>query len=379
MTIGFDAKRAVANNTGLGNYSRLVLDVLSQQYPDNRYMLYAPDINNTFRLKDLIGRNNISLHGPHGSWRAVSSIWRLTRGITHDIMHDKVNLFHGLSNELPLDIRRAGIASVVTIHDLIFRRQPQGYKPIDREIYDYKFRHAAHASTRIIAISQRTRNDIIELYGIDESKIDVVYQGCNPVFTRPVTEEKLAEVKKRLNLPPRYIVMVGTLEPRKNQLLAVKALPMISSDIKLLIVGRGRMGYDTELMREAHRLGVKERIMHITHLESTDLPAVYSLSAFSAYPSRYEGFGIPVIEAINCGVPVIAATGSCLEEAGGPGAIYVNPDDSEEFARRANTLLENEEECSRMVKAGQEYVKRFNQQSFAKGIMQSYLRALESV
>ena len=181
LKIGFDAKRAVRNFTGLGNYSRLVIDVLSREYPANDYRLYTPSVRQNDRLKTLIGRKNVTLVTPDtATGRALPALWRVYGGLTSQIARDGIGLFHGLSNELPLDIARAGIPTVVTVHDLIFRRLPECYKPVDRAIYDYKFRHACENATRVIAISERTRDDIVELYGIKPGKIDIVYQGCDP-------------------------------------------------------------------------------------------------------------------------------------------------------------------------------------------------------
>lgn len=373
LNIGFDAKRAVANNTGLGNYSRLVVDVLSDLYPLNNYMLYAPKINNTARVATLLNRPNVRLMGPDKSlWRHASALWRVQSGITNQLVRDGVQLFHGLSNELPLDIVRSGIPSVVTIHDLIFRRCPDGYKAIDRQIYDYKFRHAAVNASRIIAISECTKRDLMDLYHIPESRITVVYQGCNPVFSEPVTAEQQADVRQRLSLPDSFIVMVGTVEPRKNQLLAIQAMPSLPQETSLVIIGRGRMGYDDTLRHEIRRLHLESRVRMLPFVESHYLPAVYSLATAAAYPSRYEGFGIPVIEAINSGTPVIAATGSCLEEAGGPGALYVSPDSPEEFASAASRLLFDSNLRHSMVAAGREWTQKFSRTNFASGIMAVY-------
>lgn len=377
MIIGFEAKRAVANNTGLGNYSRLVVDVLSELYPDNDYRLYAPNVSNTTRMENLLKRGNVQLLGPDTAlWRRASALWRVERGLTGQLRRDKVQLFHGLSNELPLDIARIKIPSVVTIHDLIFRRCPEGYKAPDRAIYDYKFRHAAINASRVIAISERTKSDLMELYHIPESKISVVYQGCNPVFMEPVEHARKMEVKQLLNLPDRFIAMVGTIEPRKNQILAVQAMPMLPKDVSLVIIGRGRMGYDDEVRREIHRLHLEPRVKMLPFVEGEYLPAVYSLAEMAAYPSRYEGFGIPVIEAINSGTPVVAATGSCLEEAGGPGALYVSPDSPEQFAEATASILNSSSLRSSMVEAGKDWTQKFSRANFAAGIMQAYNMAL---
>lgn len=375
IKVGFDAKRAVCNHTGLGNYSRLVIDVLSTEFPDNDYLLYSPKARENVRLTPLLKRDNVSLRLPDTFLsRKFSSLWRV-KGIGGRLRRDGINIFHGLSNELPLDIVKSGIPSVVTIHDLIFRHFPQYYKPIDRKIYDFKFRRAAENATRVIAISDRTCRDLVEMYGIDRSKIDIVYQGCDDAFSRPVSQEKQAQVKARYMLPERYIVAVGTVESRKNQLLAVKAMSGIPDDVQLIIIGR-RTCYAQEIDDYINLHRLSRRVRFFENVPFADLPALYAMSQMASYASRFEGFGIPVIEALSAGVPVIAATGSCLEEAGGPGAVYVNPDDVDQYVHEAIRILDDTYLRDSMVAQGKEYIKQFSRHNFANGIMSTYKKVL---
>lgn len=374
-TIAFDGKRALYNFTGLGNYSRYAITSLSATMPLDRLRVYVHKrlpAQMPFEVPD-----NVSVVTPDTLYgRRLGMLWRHWGGLSRALVRDGVQLYHGLSNELPFDIARAGVPSVVTIHDLIFRRIPENYKPVDRRLYDWKFSHAAHAATRVIAISERTRADIMELYGVPAGKIDVVYQGCNPLFTRRVTDEERERVRKHYDLPPTFIAMVGTVEQRKNQLMVVEALRALPVEVGLVIVGRGRNNYGRQLEETIARRGLDGRVKWLTGVPTSDLPAIYSLSTLAAYPSRYEGFGLPVIEAINCDTPVVAATGSCLEEAGGPGALYVSPDSSEEFAEAASRLLYDSALRTRMVADGRDYVARFSPSSFALNTINTYRTAL---
>ena len=377
LKIGFDAKRAVRNFTGLGNYSRLVVDVLSREYPAHDYRLYTPSVRQNDRLKPLVGRDNVTLVTPDtAAGRAFPALWRVYGGLTSQIARDGIGLFHGLSNELPLDIARAGIPTVVTIHDLIFRRLPECYKPVDRAIYDYKFRHACENATRVIAISERTRDDIVELYGINPDKIDIVYQGCDPQFAMPVDDTTRARVRAKYKLPERYIIAVGTVEHRKNQLQAVRALRHLPTDVMLIIVGGHNKDYVRDVAREVAALGLTDRVRLLKGVPFADLPALYSMATVASYTSRYEGFGIPVIEAISAGVPVIAATGSCLEEAGGPGAVYVNPDSVDGYVDAARALLDTPAMRHDLVTRGREYIARFSPENFSQGLMETYTKAI---
>lgn len=375
MKIGYDAKRAVNNNTGLGNYSRLVIDTVAST-GDDSLVLYAPKLRENPRLSPLLELENVTICGPD-SWsgRKFPSLWR-TRGITRQLSRDGVELFHGLSNELPLNIASAGIPSVVTIHDVIFRRFPHCYKLIDRKIYDYKFRKAAENATRVIAISERTRLDIMELYHIDPAKIDIVYQGCDAQFARPVDVADIERVKAKYGIDRPYIIGVGTVEERKNQLLTVKALRGLPAEVMAVIVGR-RTCYAADIDKFIAAHGLGDRVKFVEKADFADFPALYAGALFSSYPSRYEGFGIPVIESLSVGTPVIIASGSCLEEAAGEGAPVVAPDDVEALVDYGRRLIDDAAYRAEVVTAGQRYIKRFSHSNFAAGLRESYRKAVE--
>lgn len=376
LKIGFDAKRAILNYTGLGNYSRLAVDVVSSAWPGNKYVLYTPRRRHNDRMTDLLTRQCISVRTPDTlTGRMLPQLWR-SKGITAQLQRDGIGLYHGLSNELPLGIASSGIASVVTIHDVIFIPHPEFYHRADVMICRRKFGYAAKAADRVIAISECTRRDIVDHYGVDPGKIDVVYQGCHPSFYMPVGAAAVEEIRRKYVLPQRYIVAVGTVEARKNALLAVRAMRALPADVGLVIIGR-RTEYARLLDDEIAASGLQRRVRFIEGVPFTDLPALYAGSVFASYTSFYEGFGIPVIEAIASGVPVIAATGSCLEEAGGPGAMYVNPRDTDQYVTYARMLLDDPELRRRMVDAGRAYIARFSFGSFADGLTGVYLKVLQ--
>ena len=348
MRIGFDGKRAVQNFTGLGNYSRYIVDILCQFYPENEYVLYAPKKRENKRLDKLTKQyQQLQLSYPTtSSWKKLSSLWRVW-GVTQQLEKEKIDIFHGLSNELPLNIHQSEVKSIVTIHDLIFLRYPQYYHSIDRKIYTYKFRKACENADKIIAISECTKRDIIEYFRIPADKIEVVYQGCDPSFMHPVAAEKKREIRAKYQLPDHYILNVGSIEERKNALSAVQALTMLPEQIHLVIVGR-HTEYTDKIERFIKENKLEERVHIISNVPFDDLPAFYQLAEIFVYPSRFEGFGIPIIEALYSGIPVVAATGSCLEEAGGPDSIYVHPDDIKN-AIRPNTKFVVVTHCSNVL------------------------------
>lgn len=372
MKIGFDGKRAVQNYTGLGNYSRYIIEIFCRFYPENSYVLYAPKQRDNKRLEILIKsfRQLSTAYPQKNFWKRLSSIWRIW-GITRQLEKEKIQLFHGLSNELPLNIRKSGIRSIVTIHDLIFLRYPQCYSFIDRKIYAYKFRKACENADCVIAISECTKRDIIRYFRIPEAKIKVVYQGCDSIFEQPVDEEKKKSVRAKYKLPQRYILNVGSIEERKNVLLAVRALPHLSSDVHLVIVGR-RTKYTERVEHFIRENNLAARVHIINNVPFEDLPAIYQLAEVFTYPSYFEGFGIPIIEALHSGIPVVAATGSCLEEAGGEYSIYVNPDSVEEIVSAFNRIFSDPDYKKKMIEKGKAFVERFSAREQAMLIMNIY-------
>lgn len=373
MIIGFDGKRAMNNMTGLGNYSRLVIDSLAREYPEDCMLIYAPKLRNNPQLAPVLEHENVEVRLPVGFPKG--SLWR-TWGITRQLQPDTPDIFHGLSNELPLNISKAGIPTVVTVHDVIYRRRPQCYNPADRLIYDFKYGRSCHNATRIIAISRRTRDDIVELYGVDPEKIDIVYQGCDASFRKHIDDETLESVRKRLALPDRYILQVGTIEERKNLELSVRALSALPSEVKLLALGRDRKGYLDRVVSIADSLGVRDRVDVRHDITFADLPAVCQLASVILYPSFYEGFGIPVLEGIESRRPVIAATGSCLEEAGGDAAFYVDPTDARRMATIINGVLDGSIDVTGRIEAGVRHARRFDSDDMARNIMDVYRKAI---
>ncbi len=378
LHIGFDAKRIVRNATGLGHYGRTLVTALSTTLGSKaRLHLYAPDQGRD-DLRALVPQSPDILYSypAHCRTRIGRDLWR-TRGIVAALKRDGITLYHGLSGELPLGIRHSGIRSVVTIHDLIFMRHPEYYNPIDVAIYRWKFRCACREADRIVAISECTRRDVAELGHFPADRIDVVYQSIDCRYRTPVTADEQAEVARRYALPSRYILFVGTIEERKNAGLVIEALPQIDSEVHFVIVGR-QTAYTRRILRRASALGVASRVHVVSGVPDADMGAIYRSAEVFAYPSRYEGFGLPIVEAIQCGLPVVAATGSCLEEAGGEACFYVDPDDVQAMALTLSRLLADSRLRQESVERSQAYIRRFENGDIARQMTEVYRRTLEA-
>ncbi len=370
MNIGFDAKRIVRNASGLGNYGRtLVNDLAEMAAADTHLFLYAPDSGNEALRSQVKPSDHLRFIYPEHV--LFKSLWR-SRGIIKDLKRDRIDLFHGLSGELPVGIRKSGIRSVVTIHDLIFMRHPEYYHGWDVRIYTAKFRKTLKEADRIIAISQRTKDDIVELGGIEPDRIQVIYQSCGDSFKYPANEDRRQSVNAQYMLPSRYIINVGTIEERKNILLAIKALHQLPEDLSLVIVGRSTP-YADQVKRYAEENRLGHRVLFLHGVPNADLPAIYQMAEACVYPSRYEGFGIPVIEAIQSGLPVVACSGSCLEEAGGPDCLYVGPDDVRGMAESIRQVVKGAPGRDERVGRAQQYISRFEGNDVAKQMMEVYI------
>ena len=369
MTIGYDAKRAFRNFTGLGNYSRSTVSILSEFYPDSRYILYTLPYSShpEHRFAD---RENMHIVQPQGMYRHFPSLWR-SLGIVHDAKRDKVQLFHGLSGELPAGLSKHNIRSIVTVHDLIFLHYPAFYKPIDRWIYTKKFKSACINADLIIAISKQTKQDIIDFFGISENKIRLVYQGCDPQFYDQCSDEQKQAVATKYQLPPNYILYVGTIEKRKNLNTIVKALASLPEKYSLVAVGKPT-GYMQEVNSEIARLSLKSRVHFIHKVDFRDLPAIYQQAEVFVLSSVFEGFGIPVLEALNSKIPVITSNVSSLPEAGGAHSIYINPADSRELEQALLRLFTDNNLRNSMIANGYQHALNFREEKIAANLWNVY-------
>ncbi len=371
MNIGFDAKRAFHNATGLGNYARDVLRILHRHGPEHEYYAYTPDGGRqVFSLEG--GRFHVRTpRGPLG--RALPSAWRQA-GILPDLRRDEIRVFHGLSNELPLWIERSGVASVVTIHDLIFERFPSLYPRVDRAIYRWKFRSAAARADLVVAVSEQTKADLVERYGVPPARIRVVHPSCHPAFQAPPSPGALAEAARARGLPERFFLSVGTIERRKNLLLVLRALEGLRG-VPLVVVGR-ETPYAAEVRAFARDRGLAGRVRFLTGVSAPELSALYRLSDALVYPSVFEGFGIPIVEALFSGTPVVTTRGGCFAEAGGPGSAYVDPQDPEELRAALREIWEDPERRARMREAGLAYAARFRDEIVAGEMLAAYDAAI---
>jgi glycosyltransferase involved in cell wall biosynthesis len=368
LHIGFDAKRAVKNNTGLGNYSRTAINALSTYYKDNAYYLYAPLSSTNLLPNSITSATNITIRKPKHKWQ--NTYWR-SKGVIPQLLKDNIDIFHGLSHEIPLGIQNTAIKTVVTIHDLIFLKYPEYYPLIDRLLYKSKFQYACQHADVVMATSENTKRDIIQYFNTDARKIEVVYQSCHPLFRMPSNNDHNESVRSQYQLPDNYILSVGTIELRKNLWVVVNALALLPEKFKLVVVGK-KTAYLETIQQCITEKKLKDRVIFLENVGLQNLQALYQLAHTFIYPSRYEGFGIPILEALCSGVPVIAAKGSCLEEAGGAHSLYIDPDDYEQLAQYIMLIDGDKAYRNNMIAKGHAYAQLFTEKHFAEQLMKVY-------
>ncbi len=372
MKIGFDAKRAFNNKSGLGNYSRNLIRGIIKNNPLEDYFLFNSEASR-YKLQDFLEkRSNIHLVEPQSFWGTEFPGWWRSYGITKNANQLNLDLYHGLSNEIPLNSHLMKAKKLITVHDLIFMRFPEFYNAADRKMYTVKTKKSCALADGIVAVSEQTKNDLIEFLDVPKEKIHVIYQTCDENFfhdneytTNDNSPEKL--------LPDNYILYVGTIEQRKNLLALVRAIHELDKtmQVTLLVVGK-ETSYSKEVVAYVERFGLERRVVFMKSVNNALMPLIYRKANAFIYPSIYEGFGIPIIEALVSKVPVITTRGGCFPEAAGPGSVFVDPDNAEELADAIRLVLTDEAKRKEMIATGYAYAQQFKPAVCAESMFNLY-------
>lgn len=358
MIIGFDAKRAFHNQTGLGNYSRTLISGLMRQYPQHQYALF--DTGNPLDLPYF----QRQLRESGASWEVISGGWlgKNSRvwGWGSLALKKQLDIFHGLSNEIPLDWKKGKTKVVVTVHDVIFKRFPEGYKSLDRWIYQKKTAFATRHADLIVATSEQTKRDLEAWFPQSVGKIEVVYQDTDAGFHYRKRPEAIARILYQYDLVERpYILCVSKLEKRKNHKNLLEAYKKVMAEIPedLVLIG-GRGDAASEILDKLGDFG--GRLRWLGRIESDDLVNLYDGASFCVYPSVFEGFGIPLLEAMRRGKAQISSLGSCFEEVAGSAAIYADSENPISIGEALKSVSLDPRVKSRLELAAQKEIERFD-------------------
>ena len=298
--------------------------------------------------------------------------WRLATALAYftdfgmDRLFGDAQVFHATEHLLP---RLRRIRSVFTLHDLIFQFDPDSHKPLNIAFLKTLMPRFLKAADAIIAVSECSKRDAVRLYGVPTDKIRVIYEGVDPKFT-PITDPiRLAKVRADYRLPDHFILHLGSIEPRKNLPLLFEAIQQLPTPL----VVAGKLGWLTEpILAKVKELGLEDRVTFTGFIEDDDLPALISAASVVALPSRYEGFGLPVLEAMACGTPVVASNAASLPEVGGEAALYAWPDDVRSWIHLLQQATTDEELRSSMREKGFRQAMKFSWETMTRETVEVY-------
>jgi len=359
MRIGFDGKRYFHNATGLGNYSRDLLRIMHHYHPEHEYVLY----NMKPSARGIVPPSEIEVKMPQGWWTRLRALWRFWY-LGRQVVHDHIELYHGLSGEIPIGIGKP-TKVVVTVHDLIFEHFPAYYSVFDRMMHRFKLRYAVRRADVVVAISEQTRRDVLQLIPDTPKRIEVIYQGCAEAFKQPFDPAMAQQLRHKFQLPEAFVLNVGTIEPRKNLLTLLKA--MANTPYHLVVVGKKTAYYKTEVKPylQAHP-ELKARVHFLKQVQLQELACLYQLATVFCYPSLYEGFGIPIIEALFSGTPVLTHNEGCLPEAAGPDSLLVDARNPLALQDGLQMLMEQPALREQLKHKGLMYAQRFQDAQIAQ-------------
>jgi glycosyltransferase involved in cell wall biosynthesis len=377
LHIGIDYTAAVHQRAGIGRYARGIVSGLARQRAEHSFVLlvtggeadasalgqdYAPAPGARFRVRQLPLSQK---------WWTI--LWhRLRLPLPVDVLTGPVDVFHSPDYVLP-PVRRA--KKVVTIHDLSFLRYPEGAEPSLRRYLSAVVPRCAKEADVVLADSESTRQDVVELLGLPSEKVEVVYPGVDHRFTEAQEREALEAVKELYRLSYPFILSVGTLEPRKNLIVLLKAYSMLKDRYhlphRLVIVGGKGWLYEG-IFRRVEQLSLTEEVVFLGFVRDEYLPGLYSLADVLAFPSLYEGFGLPPLEAMACGTPVVTSDRSSLPEVVGEAGLMVPADDPEALAEAIGQVLDDSRLREGLVGRGLARAAEFSWEATGKKLLATY-------
>ena len=372
MHIAIDGKRFFLNNSGLGRYSRgLVESLMALGEEALRITLFRPKGKVRFEApenRDLqVVTADYLLPGDIGN-----AFWRFHK-FPDLIARGGYTLFHGPSHVIP---GRIDCPAIVTMLDLIFLRFPEYFPVYDRNYYKHIFRKSALRADHIISISEATKADLVSYFHVQPEKISVIYPAVDEGLSA-LDETCLASIKSKFKLPDNYVLYVGNIEPRKNIFRLAQAFDRLMTSKKisdktwLLIVGR-KGWFTRKIFSGIDKLKNRDKIRFVGPAYGQDLSGIYQMATVMAYPSLFEGFGYPVLEAMQMGTPVLTSNISSMPEAGGNAACLVDPREVEDIAAGLEKLLTNEQLRQDHIQKGRLHAARFTAERMARQTLAVY-------
>ena len=368
MAIYIDVSSAVHSKAGLGRYAGSLAQALSAQEP-RRFAVFYNRTRGSEPPAGLASLPARTVRAGYKPWRMAVWMGHLV-GVGFNGLVPEAELFHATEHLLP-PLR--DVPTVLTVHDMIFRLFPEHQKRLNYWYLNATMPLYCRRAGAIITVSESSRRDILAHYGLDPAKVTVIYEAASPEFV-PALPAAVEEARRRYGLPKRFLIHVGTIEPRKNLTRLVEALQHLHDGglvVPLLVVGSKGWLYD-DLFRRLEELEVGAQVRFPGYVPSSDLPLLYSAATLAAMPSVYEGFGLPVLEAMACGIPVVSSNASSLPEFGGEAARYFDPYDVEAMADTIRTVWTDSDLLAEMRRQGLIQAAKFSWERAARETLQVY-------
>jgi glycosyltransferase involved in cell wall biosynthesis len=377
MIIGLEAKRIFQNSTGLGNATRSIIAALATYYPMHQYHLFAPKRSFLF---DALQYKNLQVHTPNTLiGKLLKPYWR-SKGVVAQLQQNQIELFIGLAGELPIGLATKNIKSIVFVHDIIFERYPKQYNPIDVITYRKKTKYACLHANAVLVNSAQTKNDLINFYHIPSSKIHVVFLSCEAQYAVQKSKQEIEIIKQKYSLPPAYFLSVGSIIERKGLLKICEAMQLLGkAALPLVVIGNGQNDYANSITAFIAKYNLQSKIIflnqhtaaqQVAYKSSADFPAIYQGAKALIYPSVFEGFGLPILEGMTSGVPIITSNCSCMPEVGGDAVLYVNPLDANNIASAMQLLITDKNVCASLQAKGKVQAAKFSEKILAERIIE---------
>lgn len=364
-TIAIDARKYF--DFGIGIYIQNLISVFSSLNAPYHFVLYISEAERA-RVAAPAGWELRETH--YGKYSAGEFLL-----FGRQALKDGIDLFHAPHYTLPSGLQGH---SVVTIHDLIHLKFPQYFSLAQRAYARFMVGQAVHHAGAVITSSRNTKQDLVELFGVAEERVKVVHLGISETF-RPIEASSIELFRKKYDLAAPYLLFVGNVKAHKNVGTLLRAFSLLRPrypELRLVFVG-GKCLQDKDLAGLARDLGVTEFIRDLGRISEVDVLSAYNAAEMLVFPSLYEGFGFPVVEAMACGIPTVVSHGGSLREVAGDASILCDPQDPDAFADGVQMLLSDSARRAELVKLGLQRAKRFTWQETGRQVLQVYKEVLE--
>ena len=378
--IGVDVTSALTQGGGIGRYTRELIQAVAEQDPHNQYQLFSAKLVTDPPVADPLPiAPNFEYKAAPLNERWLYRLWyRARMPLPVQAVLGGLDLFHSPDFVLPPVL--GNIPTLLTVHDLSFVHFADVYVPSLVSYLNKVVPWSVRRATHILADSEATKRDLVEIYDVSAEKITTLYAGVSPHFL-PVTKEKqFRSVRQKYNLGSNpYIFSVGTVQPRKNYRMLIQAFaPLAKQFPHNLAIAGGKGWLFDEILAEIEAQGLTGRVRFLGFVDDVDLPTLYSDATLFMIPSIYEGFGIPILEAMACGVPVVASNASCLPEVVGDAGMLLDPNDTQAWTETMRSLLTDATQRARLVGKGALQGRKFSWQKSAEQLIALYHQLLQT-